>query len=156
MDDGAFRIYLQAHEQEYARDRMITDYQTLEEALATTRTQHTAMLPHGLQTPGHFFCTACDADRDIEVGTVWFACPESSVELFVYHIQVHPERRRQGYGRAILGAIEERAKELGRRVVWLNVMGHNHSAIDFYLACGYRIAAMHLNKSIASVPPASS
>jgi ribosomal protein S18 acetylase RimI-like enzyme len=125
---------------------MMTDRESFEEALRTTRTQHQVMLPQGLRTPGHYFFTVQDADQDKQVGYVWFACRPSSPELSLYHILIKQPDRRKGYGRSVLLAIEGKAKELGRKIIWLNVIGHNQGAIDFYIANGYRIAAMHMNK----------
>src|SRR5271155_1487676 len=125
-DDGkTFGTYLREHEEEYARDRMITDRESFEEALRTTRSQHEAMLPQGLRTPGHYFFTVEDEEEGREVGYVWFACRPPGVQLSLYHILIKQADRRRGYGRSVLSAIEERAKELGCQVVWLNVMGHN-------------------------------
>jgi ribosomal protein S18 acetylase RimI-like enzyme len=148
MTEETFRAYLREHEEEYAHDRMITDRESFEEALRTTRTQHEAMLPQGLRTPGHYFFTVHGEDQHKQVGYVWFACRPPSPQLSLYHILIKQADRRQGYGRSVLSVIEDRAKELGRQVVWLNVMGHNQGAIDFYRACGYRVATMHMNKFI--------
>jgi ribosomal protein S18 acetylase RimI-like enzyme len=146
MTQETFHTYLREHQAEYARDRMITDHETFEAALQTTRTQHESMLPHGLQTPGHYFITIHDEHQNNQVGYVWFACHPSTRELSLYHILIKPADRRKGYGRSTLSAIEDKARELGRTVIWLNVMAHNQPAIDFYRACGYHVAAMHMNK----------
>ncbi len=150
MTEDAYRSYLREHEEEYARDRMITDQESFEEALHTTRAQHEALLPDGLSTPGHQFFTVED-DRGGHVGYVWFFVRPSSSELFLYHILIHPSERRKGYGQSALAAIDQKAKELGCRAVWLNVMAHNQGAIDFYLAQGYRIATVHMSKHLDSV-----
>src|SRR5208282_6944998 len=143
MTEETFRTYMRKHEEEYARDRMVTDRESFEQALRTTRAQHEAMLPQGLQTPGHYFFRVQDEESNKQVGYVWYACRPESRQLSLYHILIEHAERRKGYGRAVLLLIEEKAKELGCQVVWLNVMGHNQGAIDFYVACRYRVAAMH-------------
>jgi GNAT superfamily N-acetyltransferase len=106
MIEEIYLAYLSQHEQAYARDRMITDRESLEDALRTTRAQHQALLPQGLLTPNNHFYTVEDETRNERVGSVWIAyCPE-------------------------------KARELGCRAIWLNVMAHNQSGIDFYLAQG--------------------
>ena len=80
------------------------------------------------------------------MGYVWFACRPPAHELFLYHIRIKPAERRKGYGQAALAAIDQKAKELGCRAVWLNVFAHNQNAIDFYLSQGYRMAAIHMSK----------
>jgi ribosomal protein S18 acetylase RimI-like enzyme len=146
MTEETFQIYLREHEDEYARDRMITDQESFEEALRVTQSQHEALLPQGLQTPGHYFFVVLDENQNKHVGYVWFACRPSSPQLSLYHILIKKADRRKGFGRSVLSMIEQRARQNGCQVVWLNVMGHNQGAIDFYHACGYRVAAMHLNK----------
>jgi len=146
MTEETYRTYLPEHEDEYARDRMITDRESFEEALRTTRAQHEALLPQGLSTPGQYFFTIEDESLGQQVGYVWFACRPPSSELFLYHIRINEAERRQGYGKAALAAIDQKAKELGCRAVWLNVMAHNQSAIDFYRSQGYRVAALHMSK----------
>jgi RimJ/RimL family protein N-acetyltransferase len=131
MTEETHRTYLREHEEEYARDRMTTDRESFAEALRTTRDQHAALLPQGLSTPGHYFFTVEDESRGRQVGYVWFACRPPSQELFLYHIRINEAVRRQGYGQAALAAIDQKAKELGCRAVWLNVMAHNQGAIDF-------------------------
>ena len=146
ITEDTHRAYLREHEDEYARDRMITDRESFEEALRTTRAQHEALLPQGLSTPGHYFFTVEDESRGQQVGYVWFACRPPNHELFLNHIRINQSERRKGYGQSALAAIDQKAKELGCRAVWLNVMSHNKGAIDFYLAQGYGIAALHMSK----------
>lgn len=146
MTEDVYQTYLQEHEEEYARDRVITDQESFELALRTTRAQHEAMLPQGLRTPGHYFFTVEDEEQNRVVGYLWFACRQPNSELFLYHILIKPASRRQGYGRLALQAVDEKAKELGCRAIWLNVMAHNQDAIAFYHANGYRSAAMHMSK----------
>jgi ribosomal protein S18 acetylase RimI-like enzyme len=148
MTEETFQAYLREHEEEYARDRMITDQESYDEALRTTRAQHETLLPQGLSTPGHFLFTVEDESRGLAVGYVWYACQPRSQELFLYHIVINKAERRQGHGQSALVAVEQKARELGCRAVWFNVMAHNQGAIDFYQAQGYRIAAMHMCKHL--------
>lgn len=147
MSEEIFSTYLREHEEEYARDRMITDGESFEEALKTTRAQHEALLPGGLGTPGHYFFIVNDGN-DRHVGYVWFFIASVKRELFLYHIFISQAERRKGYGRLVLSEIERKARESGCRVIWLNVMGHNRAARDFYAACGYSEAAVHMNKFV--------
>lgn len=144
MTEGIFKSYMREHEEEYARDRMITDHESFEAALEMTRRQHEKMLPDGVRTSGHYFFAVHDEQTGKHVGYVWFASRPPTLSL--YHILIHPADRRRGYGRAVLQAVEQRARELSCEVIWLNVMGHNRQAVEFYEACGYRVAAMHMNK----------
>jgi ribosomal protein S18 acetylase RimI-like enzyme len=62
--------------------------------------------------------------------------PRQPRTLSLSHLGKEAERRR-GYGRSVLEALDDKAKELGCRAIWLNVMAHNQGAIDFYRAQGY-------------------
>lgn len=146
MTEDAYQIYLREHEEEYARDRMITDRESFEEALKTTRAQHAVMLPQGLKTPDQFFFAVADKGSGRMVGYLWFSFRRASRELYLCHILIKEAERRRGYGRSVLEALDDKAKELGCRAIWLNVMAHNQGAIEFYRAQGYRVGAVHMSK----------
>jgi ribosomal protein S18 acetylase RimI-like enzyme len=44
-----------------------------------------------------------------------------------------------GLGRFMLGHIEGRARDLGRRLLWLQVNKRNTGAIGFYRAAGFEV-----------------
>jgi ribosomal protein S18 acetylase RimI-like enzyme len=155
MTEDTYQTYLLEHEEEYARDRMITDRESFEDALRTTRAQHAALLPQGLKTPDQYFFVVEDKGSARAVGYLWFAFRPANRELYLYHILIKETERRQGYGRSVLEALDEKAKELGCRAIWLNVMGHNQGAIDFYRAQGYRVGALHMSKQCDPGLPAS-
>jgi ribosomal protein S18 acetylase RimI-like enzyme len=146
MTDDTYETYLREHEEEYARDRMITDRESFEDALRITRAQHAATLPRGLRTPDQYFFVIEDKSTARVVGYLWFAFRSKIRELYLNHILIKETDRRQGYGRSVLEALDGKAKELGCRAIWLNVMGHNQGAIDFYRAQGYRVGAVHMSK----------
>ncbi len=54
----------------------------------------------------------------------------------LYVLESH---RGMGLGRFILGHIEGRARELGMRVLWLQVNKRNTGAIGFYTAAGFEV-----------------
>jgi hypothetical protein len=78
MTEDTYRTYLRDHEEEYARDRMITDLESFDEAMRTTRAQHEAQLPQGLSTPDRYFFLVEDESRSGTVGYLWFADRPSS------------------------------------------------------------------------------
>ena len=108
--------------------------------LQTTWAQNAAMLPQGLKTPDQFFSAVADKGSGRMVGYLWFSFRRASRELYLCHILI------EGYGRSVLEALDDKAKELGCRAIWLNVMAHNQGAIDFYRAQGYRVGAVDMSK----------
>src|SRR5262249_57599553 len=89
MTEDAYQIYLREHEEEYARDRMITDRESFEDALRTTRVQHAAMLPQGLKTPDQFFFVIADKGSGRVVGYLWFSLRRPSRQLYLCHIFIN-------------------------------------------------------------------
>jgi GNAT superfamily N-acetyltransferase len=57
-------------------------------------------------------------------------------ELFRLYVQAPFAGR--GIGRALLADAEQRAREAGATVLWLNVWVHNERARTFYARCGFR------------------
>jgi ribosomal protein S18 acetylase RimI-like enzyme len=145
MSDEVFAAYMESHIHEYAGDRMRTDFETREEAEQVTRKQISSTIPDGTRTKNHHFYVVTDEQSGESVGKVWLNVQPDTRLAFLFHIIIHPEKRRLGYGRQTMQLVLQRARELGGRVFWLNVMGHNHEAIAFYKAIGFNTAAMHMN-----------
>jgi ribosomal protein S18 acetylase RimI-like enzyme len=62
--------------------------------------------------------------------------PDGAYDAFVQSLHVHPERKRGGIGRALLGAAATVIAAAGRRSVYLWVYDGNVPARDFYFALG--------------------
>jgi [ribosomal protein S18]-alanine N-acetyltransferase len=59
-------------------------------------------------------------------------------ELHVINLATHPDRRRQGVAKALLGALLEHARSNCVRLVLLEVRRSNRAAIQLYRAHGFR------------------
>ena len=55
-------------------------------------------------------------------------------------VRVHPATRRQGIGRALMSALEERAAQFGLRSMVLDTALNQPEAMAFYERLGYREA----------------
>ena len=53
-------------------------------------------------------------------------------------VRAHPARRRRGIGRALVGELEERAREAGFVGMHLETATNQPAAVAFYQALGYR------------------
>jgi ribosomal protein S18 acetylase RimI-like enzyme len=59
-------------------------------------------------------------------------------QFFIYEIDVRPECRNRGVGRALLNAVTAEARAAGAFEVWLLTNRSNRAAISMYAAAGYR------------------
>lgn len=102
-------------------------------------------LPQGLLTPAHRFWTV-RVDGGPPVGHLWLrvrSMPDE-IEAYVFDIEIVPEARGHGLGRAAMLAVEAEARALGATVVRLNVFGHNTPARALYDGLGYTVASATL------------
>ena len=56
---------------------------------------------------------------------------------WIYYLSIHPDCRRQGYGRQLVSTIEKMLAARGCPKVNLMVRTSNQSTIDFYSSLGY-------------------
>ena len=68
--------------------------------------------------------------------------------LFVDQLVVVPSARGAGLGRQLMAAVEADARSQGVDRVELDVRTFNHSAIEFYTACGYTPANLRLSRTL--------
>lgn len=71
------------------------------------------------------------------VGFVLWRCVAEEAEILT--IAVTPERRRLGYGGALLSAAEDQARLAGARRMILEVAADNRAALALYQMAGYRL-----------------
>jgi diamine N-acetyltransferase len=65
-------------------------------------------------------------------------CPTPGIAgLEVLRLYVQAPFQRQGIGQALLARAEARARELGKRSVWLTAWAGNAGALAFYTSAGY-------------------
>lgn len=80
------------------------------------------------------------AERDgVPVGLVLYRIEPHECEVVVLIASV----RREGIGRALLGAMEPIARRAGCKRLWLVTTNDNRSGLAFYRAVGWRQIAVH-------------
>jgi aminoglycoside 6'-N-acetyltransferase I len=67
---------------------------------------------------------------------VHYVHPDKPPELWVNEVGVAPAYRSRGIGRALLGALLQRGKDLGCAQAWLGTEPENAAARRLYLATG--------------------
>jgi putative acetyltransferase len=93
-------------------------------------------LPEQFVPPeGAFVVARMEGGRPVGCGGIRRLDPDAAEVKRMY---VAPEARRTGVARAILGALEDRARELGFRVVRLETGVRQPEAMALYSSSGYR------------------
>ena len=122
--------------------QQVASGRTEAEALARARQQLEAQLPDGIASYLQLLHTVrADAPGRPTEGHLWLRVrPRASeVEAYVMDVEISPEARGQGYGRATMLAAEDLASDLGATVLRLNVFGHNTVARALYASLGLRV-----------------
>jgi len=146
MTDERFPGYRDHLEAGYAGQIAESGQMSWEDAVEKASEDTGRLLPKGVATPDNYLFTAVDGDT--EVGLVWINLVTKSdgIHGFVYDIEVHETARRQGYGRAIMLAAEQVAREHGASSMRLNVFGYNVAARRLYEEIGYETTSMQMLK----------
>ena len=132
-----FPAFVAASKAGYAEGIELHGGQTHEAALQKAEADFPAVLPMGLETPGHhIFIVEADGSA---VGRLWLAEREMAGRrvMFVYDVTIDADHQGHGYGRAAmqLAEGEARARSIGR--IELNVFGGNAVARGLYRSLGY-------------------
>lgn len=137
MTDEEFTTYYREAIAAYAESHVKTRSWPANGAQERAAEEHAKLLPQGLATPGHHLYTARDDDH--RVGTIWFAeRPHGAGQVaYIYDVQIDPELRGNGYGTAVIQAVEEQALAIGLYTVRLHVFGDNRVARSLYHKLGY-------------------
>lgn len=135
----------------FAAQQVASGSQPHVEAAASAEKTFAELLPDGSVTPSHhFWCVREVGAGHRTVGHVWLRVRPvpGEVEGYVYDVELVPDARGRGLGRATMRATEEAARELGATVMRLNVFGHNVSAIRLYESLGYAVAIVSLHRRL--------
>lgn len=150
MTQAEFDEWQEVLSRRFADSKVAAGTWRAEEALAKAREANAALLPHGLATEGMLILKAVRPDG-APVGRLWITLrhPQGAPGCaFLYDIEVEPELRGQGYGRALLAAAEDAVREHGLSELELNVFGDNPVAISLYSSSGYRVTTQQMRKAL--------
>jgi [ribosomal protein S18]-alanine N-acetyltransferase len=81
----------------------------------------------------HFVGMIAPSGDLVGMGCFWAILDEAHITL----LAVHPQWRRQGYGRQLLGGLLAQAVKIGMLHSTLEVRGSNQAAIDLYQKMGF-------------------
>lgn len=148
MTAEQFPAYRRLAEREYAENIVAAGMMPEPEARRKAAEDFDNSLPDGVDTADHELWTAWDDDH--QVGLLWLGFSERSDGLFAfgYDVMVTSDRRRQGYGRAIMEAAEQVCRDRGVVEVGLSVFGFNSGARALYEQMGFEVTIQQMRKRL--------
>jgi GNAT superfamily N-acetyltransferase len=115
MTQDEYQAWQRRSLREYADEHVAAGNWTEDVALDRAQAETREILPAGRDTERMLFRSALDEHGEV-IGHVWVALdnPRGVKDCaWVYDIEIVPERRGQGYGRALLAAAEQAVVEVG-------------------------------------------
>jgi ribosomal protein S18 acetylase RimI-like enzyme len=149
MTQEEFSRYRRRAISEYAAEHVRAGTWSAEEAEQRAAKDTDDLLPAGADTEGMVLLVG-ETGGEV-VGLVWVGpAPDERADWWIYDIEVVPDQRGRGYGRALLDAAEREAQRRGVDAIGLNVFGGNHVALRLYESSGYQVASVLMRKRFAS------
>ncbi|MFE9554907.1 GNAT family N-acetyltransferase [Streptomyces sp. NPDC006703] len=146
MSAAEFEQWQRADLETYAQswiDRGVPEAQ----ARTKAESEHRALLPDGVATPGVHLRVL--EDRGSAVGSVWVARRTPPGEgAYVFDVRVAEEYRGRGHGRSLMLLAERVALADGMDTLGLHVFADNTPALRLYESLGYRPTRYHQYKSL--------
>ncbi len=137
----------------YAADKVRVGAWPADEAEALARHEFEVLLPDGPLTTSHDLREIVTAAGEA-VGVLWFGPVRDGEprKAFIWDIEIDPDARGRGYGRAAMLALEAVARADGYDTIGLHVFGDNEIARNLYRSVGYAETDVQMSKSIAVGP----
>jgi len=137
MDATTYEDFRARLVREYAADKVAAGNWPAEGSLERSEIEMRELLTGGLETDGHWLWTIED-ETGRDVGNLWVGPHSTDREsVYILDIEVRPEVRGRGMGRAALDALEAWARDAGYRRIGLQVFGSNDVARRLYTRAGY-------------------
>jgi ribosomal protein S18 acetylase RimI-like enzyme len=134
---------------EYAEGHIKAGSMPADRAHEMAAKQFAELLPAGLATSAHHLLVA-EAQGE-PVGVLWLNIPTegTGVNAFVYDVEVRPEQRGKGYGRAMMVGAERYSLGHGAATIKLHVFGDNTVARSLYESLGYVTTNVNMAKPLS-------
>jgi ribosomal protein S18 acetylase RimI-like enzyme len=134
--------------EDYAAQRAAADNVSLDEALERANEDTDRLLPEGLETPETLILVA-ETETGKRVGHAWVSLLGAhGSDAWIYAIEIAPEHRGHGHGRALLEAVAREVADRGLKTLGLNVFGRNTVARALYESAGFEINSLQMVKTL--------
>jgi ribosomal protein S18 acetylase RimI-like enzyme len=150
MTETEFDEYLSQSISSYADSHVAAGSWSKEEAEERAAADAANLLPAGLATEDMLFYTAEAADGEV-MGRLWLCLTSPRGEpgfAWIYDIEVVPNQRGKGYGRALLAAAEAELRARDATAIGLQVFGPNVVAQRLYATSGYQLMSQQMRKEL--------
>jgi ribosomal protein S18 acetylase RimI-like enzyme len=137
MSQAVYDAWHDRSVREYAEGHVAAGNWPADEAPERAAAEFRRILPDGLETAGQQLWSI-EAPGGDHVGILW-AGPRPGMPgaLWIWDIEIEPQARGRGYGRAALEALHAWARERAFTSVGLHVFGSNEIARRLYQRTGY-------------------
>jgi ribosomal protein S18 acetylase RimI-like enzyme len=82
------------------------------------------------------------------IGVLWIGPRDGAGAWWIFDVELEPEFRGRGLGRATMLLAENAVRERGGTTLGLNVFAHNTTARSLYESLGYEPMSMQLRKAL--------
>ena len=152
MTAEEFDAYRERSISEYAAEHVRAGNWSPSQAEKLAAKEMDDVLTDGVDTRGMLLLVA-EIESAGLIGLVWVELQHRrTTGAWIYDIQIVPEQRGRGYGRALLRAAEREAQKRGVNSIALNVFGENVVARKLYESSGYEVTSLFMRKALDSGP----
>lgn len=149
MTPSEFDVFRRRTISEYAAEHVRAGNWSPDQAERLAEKETDDLLPNGANTSGMLLLVGENASAEV-VGLVWVALARSNGPgAWIYDIEIVPEQRGRGHGRALLEAAEREVKSRGVHSLGLNVFGGNVIARGLYESSGYEATSIQMRKNLS-------
>jgi ribosomal protein S18 acetylase RimI-like enzyme len=149
MTKKDFEVMREEGIKRYAEENVKVGYWMPSEAMQRSTETHDRLLSDGIRTEGHHFFKALDAENEQAIGHIWMRIePGEDRRAFIYDVFINGEQRGKGYGKAMMLALEAKAKRMKLTSLALHVFAYNTVAQHLYGSLGYELKSMNMMKSL--------
>ena len=138
----------------YAADHKRNGTWPAGQELDMARKQFALLLPDGPNTASHHLLVGTADGERVGLLWLWIDAPDagSTSSAFVYDVEVEEAKRGKGFGRSLMLAAEDFAREHNATAIKLHVFGDNAVAIRLYEALGYQPTSISMAKPLTAPP----
>jgi len=146
MTGEVLAAWLEQARAQYVAERMASG-DSVAEAEGNADANFERLMPGGTPAPGQLIGHVRGPDG--VVGLLWLGpAGADPTRWWVWDVEIQPEFRGCGYGRAAMELADGLARAHGATAIGLNVFAHNAIARNLYASLGYEEAAVVMRKDL--------